>query len=73
MIGVVKCDTEGFELRAFTGGFNFLKTLRPPYIQMECNQRMFGELGHTPQELFSLVTEQLGYYMRIGNFEGRII
>ena len=72
MIGLVKIDTEGFELSIFRGAKLFFKTFRPPYIMAEYNPTFMRTLGYKESDYWNIL-EELGYEVRVHNFDGPTI
>jgi FkbM family methyltransferase len=72
MIGLLKIDTEGFELSIFRGAKLFIKTYRPPYIMAEYNPLFMRTLGYKESDYWNIL-EELGYEVHVDSFDGPLV
>jgi FkbM family methyltransferase len=59
-IGFLKIDVEGAEFRVLRGARRLLRESQP-VVLFECTQTMIAPLGVSAHQVFSLLTEEIGY------------
>eukprot|EP00347_Sterkiella_histriomuscorum_P017654 403348513 len=70
--GVMKIDTEGFEMYVLKGAKNFLLTHRVPFILLEYFERKMLAQGYNGPQLLRLL-KQYGYEVRVNSFDGPVV